>query len=396
MGAGMTHVKEYVRSDGVVVRAHEDKREKKTKPITHRRIKKQELPADRVKKPDEITQTGETKKTDETKETGETKLVDNRVIAHQEFMAKVVAAQLAKITGNGTQVPVEPKPVTFGSALSDHIKSVNEENKQPTETGDSEEEEPKNVPHETLESDTTDGALLAPNGKPSKLNKVQYKQVRSPEFKKWFGDWENDPENASKVLDENGEPLPVYHGTDVDVSKFKESKSKSGHPSSKLGYFFTESSTIADRFDRDMKGAGEFADPAKQSYASGANIVQTFLNIKNPKILSASDYRDLMGDLESPPTEEYGWTRTPENWLELKNKFSDEGFDGVCVLADRNAYDPGLEEYGANQYVVFKSNQIKSSIGNTGEYKSDEEDITKSMQDYGMPLIILTDQWWDQ
>lgn len=31
---------------------------------------------------------------------------------------------------------------------------------------------------------------LAPNGKPSKLNAHQWKQVRTPEFKAWFGDWE--------------------------------------------------------------------------------------------------------------------------------------------------------------------------------------------------------------
>jgi hypothetical protein len=53
--------------------------------------------------------------------------------------------------------------------------------------------------------------LLAPNGKPSNLTAEQYKLVRTPAFKKWFGDWENEPENSSKVVDENGEPLVVYH-----------------------------------------------------------------------------------------------------------------------------------------------------------------------------------------
>ena len=59
----------------------------------------------------------------------------------------------------------------------------------------------------------SEGNLLAPNGKKSNLNERQYAQVRTKEFKDWFGDWENDPENASKVVDENGEPLVVYHGT---------------------------------------------------------------------------------------------------------------------------------------------------------------------------------------
>lgn len=61
---------------------------------------------------------------------------------------------------------------------------------------------------------------LAPNGKPSNLNHEQWHLVRTPEFKAWFGDWENDPKNASKVVDENGEPLVVYHGTDEKFNSF--------------------------------------------------------------------------------------------------------------------------------------------------------------------------------
>jgi hypothetical protein len=52
--------------------------------------------------------------------------------------------------------------------------------------------------------------LLAPNGKPSNLTPEQWHLVRTPEFKAWFGDWENLPQTASKVVDENGEPLVVF------------------------------------------------------------------------------------------------------------------------------------------------------------------------------------------
>lgn len=69
------------------------------------------------------------------------------------------------------------------------------------------------------------GRLLAPNGKPSKLNERQWHQVRSPQFRKWFGDWEKhakadnpvgslwSDDSVSKVVDANGEPLVVHHGT---------------------------------------------------------------------------------------------------------------------------------------------------------------------------------------
>ena len=49
---------------------------------------------------------------------------------------------------------------------------------------------------------------LAPNGKPSNLTPEQYRLVRTPAFKKWFGDWEN--------------------GVFTDKSKFFEYKHKTG------------------------------------------------------------------------------------------------------------------------------------------------------------------------
>ena len=67
--------------------------------------------------------------------------------------------------------------------------------------------------------------MKAPNGKPTNLTEDQWVAVRTPAFKSWFGDWENDPENASKVVDENGEPLVVYHATREVFDTFKPSES---------------------------------------------------------------------------------------------------------------------------------------------------------------------------
>ena len=66
--------------------------------------------------------------------------------------------------------------------------------------------------------------MKAPNGKPTNLTEEQWLAVRTPNFKKWFGDWENDPENASKVVDENGEPLVVYHGSKKKFEAFDKEK----------------------------------------------------------------------------------------------------------------------------------------------------------------------------
>lgn len=59
----------------------------------------------------------------------------------------------------------------------------------------------------------TDKWMKAPNGEPTKLTERQWLHVRTTSFKKWFGDWEGSPELSSKVLDDNGEPKVVYHGT---------------------------------------------------------------------------------------------------------------------------------------------------------------------------------------
>ena len=45
--------------------------------------------------------------------------------------------------------------------------------------------------------------MKAPNGQKSNLNEQQWVDVRTKRFKDWFGDWENDPVNASKVVEEN-------------------------------------------------------------------------------------------------------------------------------------------------------------------------------------------------
>ena len=101
--------------------------------------------------------------------------------------------------------------------------------------------------------------LLAPNGKPSNLTPAQYKLVRTPAFKKWFGDWENDPDNSSKVVDENGEPLVVYHGTNSDFWKFDKSKGKGSIKQKSIN----------------------FSSNKNVSKDYGKRIIQCFLNLKN-------------------------------------------------------------------------------------------------------------------
>ena len=95
--------------------------------------------------------------------------------------------------------------------------------------------------------------LLAPNGKPSNLTSEQYKLVRTPEFKAWFGDWENSPSNASKVIDKNGEPLVVYHGSsNPDIHTFDAAKAGTIQYSDwGKGIYFTPSKSTADYYSNE-------------------------------------------------------------------------------------------------------------------------------------------------
>jgi hypothetical protein len=83
--------------------------------------------------------------------------------------------------------------------------------------------------------------LVAPNGKPSKLTAEQYRLVRTSAFKKWFGDWENSPQTASKVVDENGEPLVTRHFSQSakPFTVFKEKAKKNEWSVSQKGIYFT-------------------------------------------------------------------------------------------------------------------------------------------------------------
>jgi hypothetical protein len=114
--------------------------------------------------------------------------------------------------------------------------------------------------------------LLAPNGKPSNLSPEQYKLVRTPEFKAWYGDWEKAYEtgnydNVSKVIDEQTkEPLVVYHGSKkkFNVFKFTQKRDKGFLGA---GFYFTNSKKMA------------------QMYAQYRFVYEVFLNIKNPLIV---------------------------------------------------------------------------------------------------------------
>lgn len=191
----------------------------------------------------------------------------------------------------------------------------------------------------------TDQWMKAPDGSDTNLTEDQWITVRTPAFKTWFGDWENDPENASKVLDENGEPLVVKHWTmeDVDFDTFSReflgdnTIDNASEPAigatSLLGFWFNSGGdeNLSSVYDRDMNLFLSIENP--KEYASLAELAY-FINIEDGADLTMEDYQRAAA--------------------ELKEALQNEGYDGI-VIND--------EEFGGKSFVAFESNQIKDASG---------------------------------
>jgi len=208
---------------------------------------------------------------------------------------------------------------------------------------------------------------LAPNGQPSNLTHEQWHLVRSQSFKNWFGDWENDPENASKVVDENGEPLVVYHGTARDFNIFKTGESGA--------LFFSNNKSSASRFSEgDLKRKG-----------ISPKVLNVFLNIR--KYYDKNSNNDLLvDDYYENYFKERPFIKTKSQKSILKDKHkkffmdlifygivNDEpkkyiikyNYDGIVIDADNNS----------KSYIAFYPNQIKLADGTNTTFDGNSPDI---------------------
>jgi hypothetical protein len=232
--------------------------------------------------------------------------------------------------------------------------------------------------------------LLAPNGKPSKLTTEQYMLVRTPAFKKWFGDWENDPENSSKVVDEETkEPLVVYHGTNANFNVFKNEIGIRG--SQFLGSREVKSDTFF--FTDNLELAEKFSNVRQENFRGEKNIIIAFLNIRNTLDFSVYDYKteekfeDIVGEL---PHSYFGFTNSLNQWWRLFDNDEDDitdvvkekGYDGVILAEEQKTikYLMGKYEYdltvaSIKSFGVFKPEQIKLADGTNTTFDGSNPDI---------------------
>lgn len=175
-------------------------------------------------------------------------------------------------------------------------------------------------------------------------------------LERWFAD--------SKVVDDDGMPLQVYHGTSHDIAVFEE-----GHGWYGKGIYFTGN----------PEWASEFAQEGGIDNDGGDNVIPAYLSLQNPwvfeeRISDEASNVQLMRELGMTTPQIERAMRTEEGVSQaIRDTLEGMGHDGLIVLsADLRT-----------EYVAFHPTQIKSSVGNDGRYASDDPDIRFSRQRVG-------------
>jgi len=185
----------------------------------------------------------------------------------------------------------------------------------------------------------------------SDKGEVDFVEPRLPAFRRWFG--------KSKVVDENGKPLVVYHGTRGNFNEFKKTRE---------GIFFSKDPLVASKF-----AANSMLYTGDEALTENANVMPVYLRMEKP--FDASNRANVakvvsqLEDKKDVAAFKEGASKLDWQLLERYADFIEQaGFDGYFV-----------NEFGENNYVVFDPKQIKSAIGNKGTY-SPESEMIDAMQ----------------
>lgn len=254
----------------------------------------------------------------------------------------------------------------------------------------------------------------------SKINMSIENVTQSQQFKRWFGDWQNKPETASKVVNADGTPKVVYHQTGNDFTIFDVRKNGAGTRDNEtpFGIFLKSSSRdiglngkkqmalyanirnplyARDRADltRQLRELSPEYDAIRQEHAAfDKKYKQKFEDAKKNFVNFLTEWkknhpgessRSLYGtpefervfDAEDSVVEE--WTSKADALsVRAKEVLTDAikqaGFDGV-VLAN----DAGSWGRSTDAYIALSENQVKSATDNVGTFDRDNPDIRYSV-----------------
>ena len=203
-----------------------------------------------------------------------------------------------------------------------------------------------------------------------KVNMAAKKNTQSLQFLKWFGDWQNTGSNKNKrvsvVVNEDGSPKVVYHGTGAYFTVFNRGD---------LGYHVGTREQAEDR----IKGV------------VGGHVLSLYASIKNP-LYAAFDFGDWNAQnvalmlIETEQFEDHPGRSTIEKRLSkiskmhstedannsLRSYLKSLGYDGIAY---ENDFEGPNGEYS---YIAFSPYQLKSASINVGTYDSGNMDFRYS------------------
>lgn len=216
----------------------------------------------------------------------------------------------------------------------------------------------------------------------------------SQEFKRWFGD--------SKVVDANGKPLVVYHGTRADFDVFDAQRVGDTFGKDREGFFFTGSTR-----DASWYAAPQFRFGSDDT--SGANIMPVYLSIRNPLTLARLRSARI-------PVDRAFASGDAENVTDL----FDEYHERILALARKGGHDGIVLRRGNDLLAVaFRPEQIKSATANRGTFDPNDPNIlyqraaapgagphetaefklwfgdSKVVDENGRPLVVYHGTRWD-
>ena len=137
------------------------------------------------------------------------------------------------------------------------------------------------------------------------VNSISENQTETENFKKWFGDWQNDPANASKVVNEDGTPKVMYHGTNAEFTVFDRAQGKK-------------------KVHLNVFGDGNYFTALREGASRyGANVVEAYLDIKNPYVK-----KDGFNTVADQIASEFGIARDSIKGSDVSSFLRQRGYDG--------------------------------------------------------------------
>lgn len=192
---------------------------------------------------------------------------------------------------------------------------------------------------------------------------VDTDQTQTPEFKRWFGD--------SKVVDAQGRPLVVYHGS--PDARFMDADATFMSLNDRYG---AQQGVGAFWFAADRSTAASYADDRRAFDYQNAEprVIPAYLKLENPLIVDGRG-------------REWREAQAIGKTTDVIKRAQAEGHDGVIIRNVRDNYNNTPRTRPTDTFVVFNSRQIKSAIGNRGTFDPDNPSILESV-DPNNPSIL--------